>query len=69
MTRRRGLWTTLLLVASFLAGWEWTRLGTHFVPSGQPALMTLDAASLRVLRSDFNEAADQTRIILLLSPT
>lgn len=39
------------------------------VPAGQAPLMRLDEQSLNVLRNEFNDGADQTRIILLLSPT
>lgn len=38
-------------------------------PAGQPPLAMLDATSMGALRSDFNAAADQIRIIVLLSPT
>jgi hypothetical protein len=38
----------------------------HQAPSGQPALAAMD---LSALRTDFNRAADGTRLILLLSPT
>jgi hypothetical protein len=41
----------------------------HQVPAGQPPLIYLTSASLDSLRSDFNHAPDQVRIILLLSPT
>jgi hypothetical protein len=38
----------------------------HQAPSGQPPLAAMD---LTALRTDFNRAADRTRLILLLSPT
>ena len=67
MTRRRiviGTWLTVLLVAL-----AWWRFGAHDVPSGQPPLATLDATTVSALREDFNAAAGQVRIIVLLSPT
>ena len=39
------------------------------VPDGQPALVTLDANLLAGLQAEFNQAADRTRIIVLLAPT
>jgi hypothetical protein len=45
------------------------QLGTHDAPAGQPPLAYLDAKSLDMLRADFNRAAGEARIILLLSPT
>jgi hypothetical protein len=39
------------------------------VPSGQPALVTLSAANFDLLRSSFNAASGDVRIVLLLSPT
>jgi hypothetical protein len=67
-TRRSRRILTLLLFA-VLAGAAYWYLGTHHTPNGQRALATLDAASMRSLRDDFNRAAGQTRIIVLLSPT
>ena len=45
------------------------QLGTHDAPAGQPPLASIDAKSLDMLRADFNRAAGEARIILLLSPT
>jgi hypothetical protein len=47
--------------AYFLAG--------HRVPAGQPPMVSLDSTSMAALRTDFNAAAGQVRVILLLSPT
>ena len=44
-------------------------LSGHQVPAGQPPLDDLNIASLDSLKSDFNQNADQVRVILLLSPT
>lgn len=67
MTRRRLLWFVLLVVvAAGLAGW---RFRTGHVPAGQPALATLDPASLEAFRADFNRDVDRARLVVLLSPT
>ena len=41
----------------------------HDVPEGQQPLTMLDASSIERLRSEFNAASDQARVIVLLSPT
>jgi hypothetical protein len=38
-------------------------------PANQPALATLNAGSMDSLRTQFNAASGDTRVILLLSPT
>jgi hypothetical protein len=45
------------------------QFGTHNVPAGQPALTHLAPDSAETLRVDFNQAADNVRVIVLLSPT
>jgi hypothetical protein len=47
----------------------WFALDRHVVPSGQPSLRPLDAAALDDFRQEFNQASDQVRVVLLLSPT
>ena len=65
-TIRRLLVALILVVfAVFLA----QRFLTHDVPAGQPPMATLDSGSIEALRSDFNRASDQVRILLLLAPT
>jgi hypothetical protein len=66
MSRRRLL--IILLVATVVA-LGWARLGTHHTPAGQPPLTYIDPGSLATLKADFNAAANQTRIIVLLAPT
>ena len=44
-------------------------LVAHRAPAGQPPLAMLDAGSMSALRTDFNAAAGETRVIVLLSPT
>jgi hypothetical protein len=68
MTRRRILWTLVAIAALGLAA-AWYVFGPRAVPPGQPPLATLNPSSLDTLRSDFNHAAGQPRIIVLLSPT
>jgi hypothetical protein len=55
-----------LVPAAVLAVAIWYGTFNHATPSGQPALAAMDLAALR---ADFNRAADQTRLIVLLSPT
>ncbi len=55
----------ILLVAA--VGWHlW---GPSRVPAGQPPLTTLDSTNLTILQDAFNEASNQVRVIVLLSPT
>ncbi len=65
--RRRLLLAATICTIAILGGW-WL-FGRHDVPAGQPPLATLDAATFGTFQVDFNAASDQTRIILLLSPT
>ena len=68
MTRQRRTWIAVAIVAIVLAA-AYRYFGTHNVPAGQPALVTLDASSLDLLRADFNRFVGMTRIVILLSPT
>jgi hypothetical protein len=54
----------VLLIA--LAGW--LLLGQR-TPKGQAALVTLYPENFGKLEAEFNDAADETRIVALLSPT
>jgi hypothetical protein len=54
----------VLLVA--LAGW--LLLG-HRTPQGQAALVSLNPENFGKLEAEFNDVADETRIVALLSPT
>ena len=65
---RRG-WIVAGLVAVVLLALAQWQLGMHDAPAGQPPLAHLDTKSLDRLRADFNRAAGEARIILLLSPT
>ena len=68
--KRKKLFVALLglLAAVAVAAFAWMRFG-HETPAGQPPLATLDAASLAALKTDFNGASNETRLIVLLSPT
>ena len=51
------------------AGFVWLMQAPRRTPAGQPALSRLDAATLPSFRKAFNAHADETRIVVLLSPT
>ena len=70
MNRRKLLITLIVLLAVIGAGaFAWVRFATHDAPAGQPPLAYLDPGSLASLKADFNRAAGETRMIVLLSPT
>lgn len=58
----------VLIAAALLLAAYYTYAPRH-TPSGQPPLETLDAGNFPELPKAFNDAADRTRILLLLSPT
>ena len=64
--RRLGVAGLVLLIAAAVA---WYRFAPGEVPAGQPALVTIDGEALEGLRADFNRSANETRLIVLLSPT
>ena len=43
--------------------------GGHAVPASQPALVTLTPQTLTTIQGAFNEAKDDVRLLVLLSPT
>jgi hypothetical protein len=67
MNRRR--WMVVGTLGVFVALVVLPRFFTHNTPSPQPPLGFIDAGSLGTLRADFNRAASEVRIIVLLSPT
>jgi hypothetical protein len=69
MTTRRTGPIAIAVVALLLAAAAYRSFGTHHVPVGQPALVTIDSGSIDSLRQEFNRASGETRIIVLLSPT
>jgi hypothetical protein len=69
MNKRRFLIPLLVVLAAIAGMFAWVQFATHYTPTGQPPLATLDAGSLGTLKADFNRAVDETRMIVLLSPT
>ena len=69
MTKGQKIALVATVAAALLAGAAWYQFGGHRTAPGQVPLAELNAASLDQLRADFNAAADQPRMILLLSPT
>ena len=67
MNRRRLIVLAALAVCVALV--VLPRFVTHNAPATQPPLGFLDAGSLETLRADFNRAANEVRIVVLLSPT
>jgi hypothetical protein len=60
----------LALVAVAIAGGAgWYYWGPAAMPAGQPALVEITPQTLEQLRAEFNAAADQVRVVALLSPT
>lgn len=59
----------LAALALLLAIFVLPQFFTHNVPAAQPPLAFLDHGSLDTLRADFNRAANEVRLIVLLSPT
>ena len=60
----------LLIPVAALAVAAWYfYAGGHAAPASQPPLAELTSQSIEALRSDFNRAADEVRVVLLLSPT
>ena len=68
MSKRQKVALVSVIVA-LLAAAAWYEFGGHRTAAGQPPLAELNAGSLEQFRADFNAAADQPRMILLLSPT
>ena len=68
MTKRRKI-AFIAGIAALLLAAAWYQFGGHRTAPGQPPLAELNARSLEQFRADFNAAADQPRMILLLSPT
>jgi hypothetical protein len=64
--RTFGVTGLVVLIAVAIA---WYRLAPGDAPAGQPPLVTIDAAALESFRADFNRYANETRVIVLLSPT
>ncbi len=59
----------IVVVALLLGVAAWYEFADGRVPAGQVPLTSISTASLDQVRDEFNRAADQVRIVLLLSPT
>ena len=57
------------LVILIAAAVGWYRFAPGETPAGQTPLVTLDTEALAGLKADFNRHANETRLIVLLSPT
>jgi hypothetical protein len=57
------------LIVLMVAAVAWYRLAPGQAPVRQLPLVTIDAAALESLKADFNRYANETRVIVLLSPT
>ena len=65
--RKRLLIAVMIAALLLTAGvYLW---GPSKTPQGQPPLLTLSASNFSEFQSAFDSAADEPRIILLLSPT
>jgi hypothetical protein len=54
----------VLALVVFWSYWDSTR-----TPGGQPVLTSLTPSNFDQFKREFNDAADRTRLVLLLSPT
>ncbi len=59
-----GAFLALVLVAALVYFY-----GGSQAPSGQPPLKSLTAQNVAEVKSEFNAAKDDVRVLLLLSPT
>lgn len=55
----------VVIVSLLLAG----ACGPGTAPAGQPPMAVLTDQTLETMRAQFNQAAGETRLVLLLSPT
>jgi hypothetical protein len=68
MKQHLSILTIVVVVAGLLAlGWHF--YGGDTVPAGQPPLVSLTSSNFDLLRTAFNGASGDVRIVLLLSPT
>ena len=59
----------MILVALLIGGWLFYFYGGHAAPQGQPALVDLTQQNLSTIENAFGESRNETRLLLLLSPT
>jgi hypothetical protein len=65
--QRRLVVSALGVILLALAAWD-TWAPVH-APSGQPPMTVLTAENFKQFQNDFNEAPQEVRLLLLLSPT
>lgn len=59
----------LIVAVAALAAIAWFFFGPSQAPPGQAALVRVNAETLEAMRTEFNAASEQTRVLALLSPT
>lgn len=67
MTKRLSILVVVVLVGLLALSWHF--YGGERVPAGQPPLVSLTSSNFDQLRTAFNTASGEVRIVLLLSPT
>jgi len=67
MKERLSILAVLVIAGLLALGWHFYR--GEKVPAGQPPLVSLTSGNFGQLRSAFNAASGEVRIVLLLSPT
>lgn len=65
--KRLGIVAVLVFAGLFALGWHY--YGGTKVPAGQPQLVFLTSTNFDQLRTAFNAASGDVRVVLLLSPT
>lgn len=69
-SRRRAAFLALgTLLLGIAGGLVYYVFGSRQTPRGQPPLIYLSEQNLEEVRAAFNDAAEQTRLLALLSPT
>jgi hypothetical protein len=67
MKKRLSILAVIAIAGLLALGWHF--YGTARVPPGQPPLSSLTLTNFDQLRTAFNAASGEVRIVLLLSPT
>ena len=66
---RRKFALSLAAVALIFLLAAWYLWGSRRAPQGQPPLLSLTQSNVDQFRNDFDAAGDNTRLLVLLSPT
>jgi len=69
MQTRKPKYVALFFAVALALAVYWYYWGSSRTPAGQPPLTSLTSSNLNQFKRVFNDAADRTRIVLLLSPT